>query len=134
MSDNLNLEHSTGGTLVRIPMILKKRGGRKEIIVSNSLAERASKQAIDVPFAIALARAYAWQELLDSGKYRSINAMAQDLGVCNSYVRRLLRFTILAPHIVESTLNGSESDRISQTKLTGEIPADWRKQWELWGD
>jgi hypothetical protein len=132
MRDTMSIEKGVCGTLVRIPMRLKKRSGRKEVIVTDGLHERGAKTDMDVPFVIALARAHAWLELLDSGKYRSIAEMAKDLGVCSSYMKRLLRFTILAPDIIEAILEGKESDAISQSKLTGEIPADWRRQRERW--
>lgn len=133
MTDTMILEQGQSGTLLRIPMKLKKRCGRKEVIVADGLHERAGNPDMDVPFVIALARAHAWQELLDSGKYRSIAEMAQDLDICSSYMKRLLRFTILAPDIIEAVLDGKESDAISQSKLTGEIPAKWHVQRERWG-
>ncbi|MHB0911817.1 MAG: hypothetical protein ACYC2Y_00035 [Armatimonadota bacterium] len=118
---------------IRIPMKFKKRSGRKEIIVPDGLMERASRPDMDIPFAIALARAHAWQEMLDSGKYSSVREMAESLGVCHTYMYRLLRLTILAPDIIEAILDGKESDAISQTKLTGAIPPEWQKQREAWG-
>ena len=132
MTDTVNLEQGPNGTLVHIPMKLKKRGGRKEIIVPDALQERIANIDMDVPFAIALARRHAWQELFESRKYRSIREMADDLGVSSSYMNRLLRFTILAPDIIEAIIYGKESDGISQTKFTGEIPADWGVQRERW--
>lgn len=132
MIEIMNSEPSECGTLIRIPMKIKKRGGRKEVIVRDGLDEHAAKLDMDLPFVIALARAHAWQELLDCGNYRSIREMATDLGVCASYVKRLLRFTILAPDIIESVLDGKESDTISQSKLTGAIPSDWAVQRERW--
>lgn len=116
---------------IHIPMKLKKRGGRKEIIVPEGLDERLPSPSYDIPFGVALARAHAWQELLDSGKYRSIREMAKDLGVCHTYMARLLRFTILAPDIVEAILEGQEPEGLSQTKLTGAILADWNAQRSL---
>lgn len=133
MIDETNLERGDTGIVLRIPMKLKKRGGRKEVIVPDSLHERVSKADRDEPFAIAIARAYAWQELLDSGKYRSIREMAKSLGVCATYMSRLLRFTILAPDIIEAILDGREPDGFSQTRLTGAIPADWEEQRRKWG-
>lgn len=133
MTDTMILEQGESGTLLRIPMKLKKRCGRKEIIVLDGLQGRQVRPDMDVPFMIALARAHAWQEILDSGKYRSIAEMARDLGVCSSYMKRLLRFTILAPDIIEAILEGREPDAISQSKLTGEIPADWTRQRVRWG-
>lgn len=117
---------------IRIPMKLKKRNGRKEVIVPDGLDQCVTKPDCDMPFVIALARAHAWQELLDSGKYKSIRHMSKELGVSNAYMARLLRFTVLAPDIIESILDGRESNNISQAKLIGTFPADWDKQRELW--
>lgn len=133
MTETFNLEHRNGETLIRIPMKLKKRGGRKEIIVADGLSKLTAKPDMDVPFAIAIARAHAWQEMLDSGQYRSIREMALALGVCHTYMARLLRFTILAPDIIESILDGREPDRLSQTKLTGAISPKWQEQRKRWG-
>ncbi len=133
MIEEMNLERGETGVLLHIPMKLKKRGGRKEVIVPDGLQERMSKADYDEPFVIAIARAYAWQELLDSGKYRSVREMAKSLGVCATYMSRLLRFTILAPDIIESILDGREPDGFSQTKLTGAIPAHWQEQRRRWG-
>lgn len=133
MIEEMNLERGETGVVLRIPMKLKKRGGRKEVIVPDGVQERMSKADHDEPFVIAIARAYAWQELLDSGKYRSIREMAKYLGVCATYMSRLLRFTILAPDIIEAILDGREPDGFSQTKLTGAIPADWEEQRRRWG-
>lgn len=132
MTETLNVEHRNGETLIRIPMKLKKRGGRKEVIVADGLAQRMANPDMDVPFVIALARAHAWQELLDSGKYRSVREMAKHLGVCHTYMARLLRWTILAPDIIEAILDGREPDRLSQTKLTGAIPTRWEVQRNQW--
>jgi hypothetical protein len=87
----------------------------------------------DNAFAIAIARAYCWLEMLESGKYGSIREMADALGVCTTYMLRLLRFTLLAPDIVEAILNGNEPDSFSQNKLVGAIPSDWSEQREEWG-
>jgi hypothetical protein len=124
--NGISLVEDAGGMTVRIPMKMKKRGGRKEITVPSGLdgVEDCRSNA----FAIALARAYCWLDLLESGRYRSIREMAEALGICTTYVTRLLRFTLLAPDIVEAILNGNEPDGFSQNKLVGAIPADWREQ------
>lgn len=46
---------------------------------------------------------------------------------------RLLRFTILAPDIIEAVLDGREPEGFCQNKLTGAIPADWEEQRRKWG-
>ena len=84
-------------------------------------------------FAIALSRAHCWMEMLDSGRYGSIREMADSLGLCSTYVTRLLRFTLLAPDVIQAILDSKEPDGFSQNKLTGAIPADWEEQRQRWG-
>ena len=129
--NNISFIEDTNGIIVRIPMKMKKRGGRKEITVPNDLNGSAD-DSYNNAFAIAISRGYCWSELLESGKYGSIREMAEALGVSNAYMRRLLRFTLLAPDIIASIINGSEPDGFSQNKLTGKIPANWEKQREKW--
>lgn len=133
MTDTMSLVSGEDGVLIRIPMRLKKRGGRKEVIVPDGLQERMKKPDYDEPFVIAIARAYCWQDMLDSGRYCSIREMAKALGVCSTYMSRLIRFTILAPDIIESLLDGREPDGFSQVKLAGAIPGGWEKQRGIWG-
>lgn len=125
--NNISFIEDTNGIIVRIPMKMKKRGGRKEITVPNDL-NGSVDGSYNNALAIAISRGYCWLELLESGKYGSIREMAEALGVSNAYMRRLLRFTLLAPDIITSIFNGCEPDGFSQNKLTGKIPANWRDQ------
>ena len=131
--DGVSLVENAGAVTVRIPMQMKKRGGRKEIHVPEGLDATIQKTCYGNAFAIALARAHAWMDMLDSGKYRSIREMADSLGLCQTYVTRLLRFTLLAPDIIQAILDSKEPDGFSQNKLVGEIPADWTQQRREWG-
>jgi hypothetical protein len=54
----------------------------------------------------ALARAWRWQKLLDSGVYSSVTEIAQAEKISKSYVSRILRLALLAPDIVEGILGG----------------------------
>lgn len=130
--NDISLVEDAGGISVRIPMKMKKRGGRKEITVPTSL-DGVVEESCNNAFAIAIARAYCWLEMLESGKYRSMREIAEALGICVTYLPRLLRFTLLAPDIVEAILDGREPDGFSQNKLVGAIPADWQEQREMWG-
>lgn len=51
-------------------------------------AEQSLRAAPQAPMVVALARTYCWQELVDSGKYASIAALTEALGVDRCYVRR----------------------------------------------
>jgi len=118
MSDVPALTGERGGVRIRVPMVLKRRGGRKEIVVSQGLPRRA-KSAPQPHSALVLAviRGHRWKELLESGRYPSIDALAARMGVNASYVGRHLNLALLAPDIVEAILMGREPDGLSLTKL-----------------
>ena len=113
-------------------MKIKKRCGRKEITVPTGLDGKVGTDRNEA-FAVALARAFCWQELLDSGRYNSAREMAKALGVCETYMNRLLRFTLLAPDIIEAILDGNEPDGFSQNMLVGAISVNWQEQRDKWG-
>ncbi len=76
--------------MVRVPMKFKKRGGRREIIVPKGLSgARPSKSPTQEPLVTALARAFHWQELIDSGRYTLVTELAEALDVDRSYVGRI---------------------------------------------
>ena len=120
--------------VIRIPMELKRRGGRKEIIVPESLpGSLPSKSPTQEPLKTALARAFHWQELIDSGKYASVTELAEALGVDRSYVGRIIRLALLAPDIVEAIVRAQEPSGVSLERLTKRIPVVWEAQRETFG-
>jgi len=114
--------------VVQIPLTLKRRGGRKEIITElpPSLPRRSSRPVAN-PLMVAVARAHRWKELLESGRFGSGSEIAAAQGVDPSYVARLLRLALLAPDIVEAILDGNEPDGASLARLH-RLPADWEEQ------
>ena len=54
----------------------------------------------------ALARAWRWQRMLESGEYGTLAELADAERISRSYVCRVLRLTLLAPDIVERILDG----------------------------
>ena len=115
-------------------MQLKKRGGRKEIMGPEGLpGMRRSKSPAQEPLVTALARAFHWQELIDSGRYSSVTELAEALGVDRSYVGRIVRLALLAPDIVEAIVEGREPSGMSLEKLVRGMPMVWAEQRELLG-
>jgi hypothetical protein len=114
--------------VVQVPLRIKRRGGRKEIIAPDSDAgSLPSRSRTNEPLALMIARAHRWLGLLESGRYASIRELALDVGVDNSYMARVLRLTLLAPDIIESILNGTEPDGLSLGKLY-RAPTEWEEQ------
>ena len=85
------------------------------------------------PLITALARAFHWQELVDSGKYSSISDLADALGLDRSYVGRIMRLTLLAPDIVEAIVDGREPSGLSLERLVIGSPMGWAKQRRQFG-
>ena len=61
---------------------------------------------IDKAMVKALARAFRWRKMLDTGVHATLEDLARAKGVAPSYVSRVLRLTLLAPVIVEAILDG----------------------------
>ena len=134
MSNGLAVERDGDHILITIPMDLKRRCGRKEIIVPNGLPGAArSKPPTQEPLVTALARAFHWQELLDSGRYSSVTELAEALGVDRSYVGRIMQLSLLAPDIVEAIIRGTEPSGLSLERLVRGIPMVWEEQGERFG-
>ena len=112
---------------VRVPMEFKRRGGRKEIFLPPDAATAAEVRPRR-PIAVALARAFKWQKMLDEGEVGSLDELAAQHGVDRSYVGRVLKLTNLAPDIVASVLVGTEDGHISLKTVRGPLPLLWEDQ------
>lgn len=117
------------GIVVSVPLRLKKRGGRKEVILSQgSTSDGSMRPTYQEALVIAIARAHRWQRLLDEGKFQSISDIAREIGLDVSFAARLMRLTLLAPDIIELILMGDEPSGLSLTTLTKPFPPDWNRQ------
>ena len=124
----LTLATDGGGLRVRVPMTFKRRGGRKEIVVSEGLDAAASPAPRSGdPLVVTIARAHRWKELLEIGRYSDITELAQAMGVNSSYVGRLLNLTLLAPDIIETIVLGRDPGGLSLDRLY-RLPLAWEEQ------
>lgn len=97
---------------VVVPMAIRRRGGRKQIVGPDGAPIRASVDAAetrgDPALVKALARAFRWRRMLEEGRYGSIRELAAAEGVDRTYVGRVLNLTLLAPDVVEAILDGRQ--------------------------
>ena len=119
-----------GRTLtVRVPMAFAKRGGRKAFISPNGVSTVVpSRSRVDSSLVKALARAFRWRKLLETGVYATIDEMAAAEKINASYVCRVLRLTLLAPDIVEAILDGRQPADMTLAGLMRPFPVGWERQ------
>jgi hypothetical protein len=79
----------------------------------------------------ALARAYRWKQLIESGRYSSVADLAEIERINQSYLCRVLRLTLLAPDIVEAILDGRQPTLLQLDALLKPLPVVWESQREL---
>jgi hypothetical protein len=112
---------------VHVPMTFRKRGGRK-LVVTPDGAEWAPRPRVDNAMVKALARAFRWRKMLDTGEYGTLEDLAKAKGVAPSYVSRVLRLTLLAPEIVEAVLDGRQPVTMQLDDLLEGFPLEWVEQ------
>jgi len=120
---------------VVVPMTIRRRGGRKQIIGPDGAPVRAGDDATGVattrgdPVLVkALARAFRWRRLLEEGRYASVRELANAEGVNRTHIGRLLNLTLLAPDLVEAILDGRKTEEAIVAVLRERAPVDWAEQ------
>ena len=114
---------------VQVPLTIRKRGGRKRILAPDGTAVLPVwRGLVDRTLVKALARAYRWQGLLESGAYSSVAELAAAERINASYLARVLRLTLLAPAIVEAVLDGRQPHAMTLDRLLKPFPVEWEEQ------
>ena len=130
MTERVCLEVDT--LTIRIPMRLQRRGGRR-LIMTPEGSVPAPKPRPDETLSKALVRAHRWRRKIESGQAKSITDLAEQEGVTDAYVCRLLPLTCLAPDIVEAILDGRQPKGLRLAELLGNGPVAWNAQRKTWG-
>jgi hypothetical protein len=110
---------------VHVPFRVVKRGGRKEMHLPDGAA---TAREPDNTLVKALARAFRWKRMLDSGEFATIADLAEREGIAPSYMTRVLRLTLLAPDIVEGILDGKQGPEVTLSRALEPYPLIWQHQ------
>ena len=113
---------------VQIPFRLVKRGGRKEMILPPGAEGQPDPATVNSAVVKALARAFRWKRMLESGEFATLGELAAREAIAPSYMTRLLHLTLLAPDIVEAILDGRWAQGGSLAGLLAPFPIDWKQQ------
>jgi len=125
------MDHHDERTLtVRVPLTIRRRGGRKLVLAPDGTPTHIAPvtRHIDNAMVKALARAFRWRHLLESGTYGTIDEIAKAEKINPSYVSRILRMTLLAPEIVEAILGGRQGETVTLARLMQDVPVVWQEQ------
>ena len=110
---------------LHVPFRVVKRGGRKEM----QMPEGATQpRRTDNTLVKALARAFRWKRMLESGEFTTIAELAEREGIAPSYMTRVLRLTLLAPDIVEAILDGQQGPELTLAQVLEPFPVTWPEQ------
>lgn len=113
---------------VRVPLTVRKRGGRKQVVAPEGASWSLPCARIDNTLVKALARAFRWRRLLETGAHGTIDEIAMTEKINPSYVSRVLRMTLLAPNLVEAILDGRQPVDMTLATLLRPFPLCWREQ------
>ena len=108
-------------TLV-IPLSVKPRGGRKAVVTPGVLALESRQ---DITLIKAVARAFRWRRMLESGRFGTLAELAAAEKINASYVSRVLRLTLLPPAIVEALLQGTQPEGMTLPGLMVGVAVEW---------
>ena len=110
---------------LNVPFRVVKRGGRKEMQMPEGSAQ---PRRADSALVKALARAFRWNRMLESGEFTTIAELAEREGIAPSYMTRVLRLTLLSPDIVEAILDGKQGPEVTLAKMLEPFAVEWEAQ------
>ena len=76
----------------------------------------------------ALARAFRWKRMLESGEFSTITELAQRERIAAPFLTRTMRLAQLAPDLVEAILDGRQPRGLTLEALREPLPSDWSVQ------
>ncbi len=110
---------------LHVPFRVVKRGGRKEM----QRPEGATQlRRADSTLVKALARAFRWKRMLESGEFATIAELAERECIAPSYMTRVLRLTLLSPEIIEAILDGRQSAEVTLAGVLNDVPLVWESR------
>lgn len=115
---------------LHVPFHVVKRGGRKEMHLPAGVSQTPKTNSTLVK---ALARAFRWKRMLESGEFATIAELAEREGIAAPYLTRTMRLSHLSPDLVESILEGRQPRHLTLEVLRQPLPEDWTEQKRAFG-
>ena len=113
---------------VHVPFAIRKYGGRKQIVMPAEIHLNDQRSRVDSTLVKALARAFRWKHMLESGEFTTVKDLAEHEKMAFSYMTRVLWLSLLAPEIVEAILEGRQPKEMKLAGLLDPFPVAWTQQ------
>ena len=110
---------------LHVPFRIVKRGGRKEMQMPDRVRPERTPDSTLVK---ALARAFRWKRMFESGEFVTIAELAEREGIAAPYLTRTMRLSHLSPDLVEEILDGRQPRHLTLEVLRQPLPEDWTAQ------
>jgi hypothetical protein len=115
--------------VVRIPISLRRQGGRKQVVTPADVTPwKPSPARIDSTVVKAIVRAHRWRSMLESNDFATARELAQAEKINEAYLGRVLRLTLLSPSITEAILSGRQRNSLELADLLKPFPVEWDQQ------
>jgi hypothetical protein len=115
-----------------IPVRFVRHKARKVVVEPTTPGRMASPlnpgrpTSVDENLMSALARAFFWQELLDSGRVKNMTELAKAEKIGLARMQKMLKLARLAPDIVEEIARGRQPVELSLLFFVeNPLPDDW---------
>jgi hypothetical protein len=108
-----------------------QRGKRKTAITEQEIIDKEinDKKRINKQLINAVAKAFYWNRLIETGVISSGTAIAAREGLNPSTVNEQLKIALLSPLLIESIINGTEPKKLTMQWLTrNSLPTSWLEQ------
>lgn len=118
---------------VHIPLEFRRRRGRKVLVAPDGAGQElpgfpgapVHARGEVTPALRALARAFRWRGLLESGAVATVHEIAVAENINPSYVSRVLTLTLLAPETVEEAMKVGGAGMLDGVKIP--FPVEWSR-------
>jgi hypothetical protein len=126
----LTVRRDGGKVVVSVPVRFYRRNGRQMILTVEEVGKNGQPKSPTANTALVtnLAKAWLWQDQLESGEFGSVEEIAAANKVDRTHISRILQLTSLSPTIVEQILCGNEHEGLSLRRLRKGIPVVWNEQ------
>lgn len=110
---------------ILVPFRIGKRGGRKEMQLPEGAAQPCRADSTMVK---ALARAFRWKRMLESGEFSTMAELAAREEIAPSYMTRIVQLTLLAPNVIEAILDSDQGSKRELSHMLKIVTVDWADQ------